>query len=103
MKILLPLYFMVSLSACGTGTYFNDASVHLGAYDGLGTAVLCDDRSGDDEYLTNVGLESNLYQSSGDRVRLNATYDYYSCTWGSDNKGFETVGLELEYKFFSRN
>lgn len=103
--IVLAVVFAVALallSGCAGGTYFNDASVYAGLDHTKKLSPQCEDRGPDNRTTSNLGLRGNLYESQDGRFRTNAKYTHHSCAFSPDDKSYDALGVELEYKLWSR-
>jgi hypothetical protein len=103
--IVLAVVFAVGLAlltGC-SGTYLNDASVYAGLDHTKKSSPSCDAGTRDDRTTSNLGLRGNIYQSEDGRFRTNAKYTHHSCAFSPDDRQYDAVGLELEYKLWSRS
>lgn len=85
-----------------TGTYFNDASVYTGLDYTAEQSPQCRSFGADDKTTSNLGLKLNLYESEDESFRTNAKYTHHSCAFNPDKANYDAIGIELEYKFYSR-
>jgi len=108
--ILAPLVivifaFILSLipsKAQAQGTWFNDASVFIGIDSTKKISPQCDANTIDDRGTSNLGVKLNIWQSSSENVRINSKYTHHSCVLGSDDKSYDAVGVELEWRVWKR-
>ena len=89
-------------SKAEAGTWFNDASVFAGLDYTKKISPMCDANDIDDRGTSNLGVKMNLWQSESKNVRVNPKYTHHSCALGADNKQYDAVGVELEWKVWSR-
>lgn len=103
--IVLAVLFAVVLAlatGCSGGSYLNDASVFAGLDMTKKPSPSCEEGTHDDQTTSNLGLRGNLYQSADERFRTNLKYTHHSCALSPDAAQYDAVGLELEYKLWSR-
>lgn len=82
--------------------WFQDGSVYFGLDHTKGTSPQCVTGEGNDKATSNLGLRFNIYESPDHRFRFNTKYTHHSCAFSSDRNGYDAVGIEFEYKFWSR-
>ncbi len=101
--IVAAIAFALVFTLIGcTGTYLNDASVYTGLDYTRGQSPQCGSSGIDDKTTSNLGLRLNLYESEDETFRTNAKYTHHSCAFNPDKDNYDAVGIELEYKFYSR-
>lgn len=84
------------------GTFFNDASVFVGLDYTNKLSPQCERNSVDDRGTSNLGARLNLWESESRAVRVNSKYTHHSCALGADDKQYDAVGVELEWKVWAR-
>lgn len=105
--IVIAVGFSVGLALLGglagcSGTYVNDASVYAGLDHTKKLSPQCEDAGPDTRTTSNLGLRLNLYQSQDERFRTNAKYTHHSCAFSPDDRQYDALGLEMEYKLWQR-
>lgn len=105
--IVIAVLFAVGLVVISTlagcsGTYVNDASVYAGLDRTKKLSPQCEDVGPDTRTTSNLGLRLNLYQSRDERFRTNTKYTHHSCAFSPDDRQYDAVGLEMEYKLWQR-
>jgi len=90
------------LSGCSQGTWMNNASVYTGLDYTKDVSTACDEGNGnfDDRSTSNLGIRANVYQF--ENFSANAKYTHHSCAFGTDSEGYDALGVELEYQFWTR-
>ena len=101
-SLAVTFAILFALVGCTTGTYFNDASVFAGIDYTKKISPQCETGGYDDRLTSNVGLRGNGWQSDDKKVRINGKFTHHSCVLGIDDQGYDAVGVELEYKWWSR-
>jgi hypothetical protein len=103
--IVLVLAFVVAgigaLSGC-SGTYMNNASVYAGLEHTKKVSPQCQLGSVDDHTTSNLGARLNLYTSADGTYSTNSKYTHHSCAFGRDQKSYDAIGIEAEYRFWAR-
>lgn len=97
----LGLAFLGGLVGC-SGSYLNGASVYAGLDRTKKLSPQCEDVGPDVHTTSNLGLRLNLYQSQDERFRTNAKYTHHSCAFSPDDRQYDALGLEMEYKLWER-
>ena len=95
------LAVLFSLTGC-SGTYVNDASVYAGLDYTKKLSPQCEATGPDDRTTSNLGVRVNLYESADERFRTNAKYTHHSCAFSPDDRQYDALGVELEYKLWER-
>jgi hypothetical protein len=95
------LAVLFSLNGC-SGTYLNDASVYAGLERTKKLSPQCEPTGADDRTTSNLGVRVNLYESTDERFRTNAKYTHHSCAFSPDDRSYDALGVELEYKLWDR-
>jgi len=95
------LAVLFSLGGC-SGTYLNDASVYAGLDHTKKLSPQCEATGPDDRTTSNLGVRVNLYESADERFRTNAKYTHHSCAFSPDDRQYDALGVELEYKLWER-
>ena len=95
--------FFYLIPSANAGTWLNDASVFAGIDYTKKLSPQCDNNSIDDRGTSNLGVRLNVWESEGKNVRLNSKYTHHSCVLGPDDRQYDAVGIELEWKVWQRN
>ena len=82
-------------------TFFNDASVFAGLDYTKKLSPSCKNTGPDNHTTSNLGLRLNLLESDDSHFRINSKYTHHSCAFSPDDRQYDAVGVELEYKFWS--
>ncbi len=93
---------LVLITGCTSGTYLNDASVFAGLDYAKKSSPMCEPVGPDDHTTSNIGARLNLYQSADTRFRTNLKATHHSCAFSPDDRQYDAIGVELEYKFWGR-
>jgi|HigsolmetaGSP11D_1036233.scaffolds.fasta_scaffold02338_2 hypothetical protein len=96
---IMSLVFPANANA---GTWFNDASVFAGIDYTKKLSPMCRRNSTDDRGTSNLGLRLNIWESDSSRVRVNTKYTHHSCVLGVDDRSYDAVGVEVEYRLWER-
>lgn len=107
--VLAPLVILVIAGiillfsgAAQAGTWFNDASVFAGLDYTKKLSPQCERNSVDDRGTSNLGLRLNLWESDSRNVRVNSKYTHHSCALGPDDRQYDAIGVELEWRVWDR-
>ena len=100
--LLIALALSLMPSCAKAGTWFNDASVYAGLDWTKKLSPQCDPNPVDDRGTSNLGFKLNVWQSDSKRVRVNTKYTHHSCALGPDDRQYDAVGVELEWKVWTR-
>ena len=100
--LLIALALSLMPSCAQAGTWFNDASVYAGLDWTKKLSPQCEPNPVDERGTSNLGARLNLWQSDSRRVRVNAKYTHHSCALGRDDRQYDAVGLELEWRVWER-
>lgn len=92
---------LVLLSGC-RGTYLNDASIYAGLDRTKKMSPSCENDGSDTNTTSNMGARVNMYQSKGKKFRTNMKYTHHSCVFSPDSRQYDALGVELEYKIWSK-
>lgn len=92
----------VLLTSCGGGSYFNDAHAYLGLEQTKNRSPMCEGTGPDSKATSNLGFKGNIYESEDERFRSNLKYTHHSCAFSPDDKSYDAIGIELEYKLWER-
>jgi len=93
---LSPKLWALDLS----GSVFNSAGVFIGLDYANRSSPFCVTGGIDDRTTSNVGVRGNVYESSDSKFRLNGKYTHHSCAFNVDDRGYDALGVELEYRLF---
>ena len=88
--------------AARAGTWFNDASVFAGLDYTKKLSPQCERNSVDERGTSNLGLRLNLWESDSRNVRVNSKYTHHSCALGPDDRQYDAIGVELEWRVWDR-
>ena len=107
--VLAPLVILVLAAAlsllpskASAGTWFNDASVFAGLDYTKKLSPQCERNAVDDRGTSNLGMKINVWESDSRLVRLNSKYTHHSCALGPDDRQYDALGVELEWKVWER-
>lgn len=92
----------VPTSTIFPGTWLNDASLYMGLDHPRKQSAQCESGGMDDRSTSNMGLRMNLWESTNERVRVNAKYTHHSCVLNRDRNTTDAIGLEVEVKLWCR-
>lgn len=84
------------------GTWFNDASVFMGIDHTKKLSPMCQAGGYDERSTSNMGAKLNVWQSPSGNVRFNTLYTHHSCALNPDNRSYDAVGVQVEWKFWQR-
>lgn len=85
------------------GTWFNDAGVYIGLDYTKKRSPMCEANDPTDNRGTsNMGAWGNLWQSKDKSLRVNSRYTHHSCFIGEDAKGYDGLGVQVEWKLWKR-
>lgn len=84
------------------GRWFNDASVFAGIDYTKKQSPQCARNTTDNRGTSNLGLRLNVWESSSGNVRLNSKYTHHSCVLGKDDRQYDALGVELEWRVWQR-
>lgn len=101
--ILIIAGFFYLIPSANAGTWFNDASVFAGIDYTKKLSPQCDSNGVDDRGTSNLGAKLNIWESDSRNVRVNSKYTHHSCVLGPDDRQYDAVGIELEWKVWQRN
>jgi len=93
---LSPKLWALDLS----GSVLNGASVFIGLDYANRPSPFCVTGGIDDRTTSNIGVRGNVYESSDSKFRLNGKYTHHSCAFNVDDRGYDAIGVELEYQLF---
>lgn len=100
--LILAALFMLLPGRASAGTWLNDASVFAGLDYTRKLSPQCERNEVDERGTSNLGLRLNLWESDSRRVRLNSKYTHHSCALGPDDRQYDAVGVELEWRVWER-
>ena len=100
--VLLALLLWLLPSSAQAGSWFNDASVFAGLDYTKKLSPMCERNSTDERGTSNLGLRLNLWESASRRVRVNSKYTHHSCALGEDDRQYDALGIELEWRVWER-
>ncbi len=100
--LLIALVLSLLPSCAQAGTWLNDASVYAGLDFTHKRSPQCWANRIDDRGTSNLGFKLNLWQSDSKRVRVNTKYTHHSCALGPDDRQYDAVGLEIEWRVWER-
>jgi hypothetical protein len=98
--IALVLSFFNLVNA--QGRWLNEAGVFIGLDSTLKQSPQCQPNNVDNRGTSNLGAWVNLWQSSSDRVQVNAKYTHHSCALGRDRNAYDAFGIELRWTLWKR-
>lgn len=101
--VIIVLAFLLSLLPSKAGAeWLNDASVFAGLDWTKKRSPMCDPSEIDDRGTSNLGARVNVWQSGSENVRINSKYTHHSCALGGDDKTYDALGIEVEWKVWER-
>lgn len=78
--------------------WLNDASVFAGIDVSKKKSPMCEVNDVDERGTSNLGFRVNVWQSESENIRVNSKYTHHSCVLGSDDKTYDALGVEVEWK-----
>lgn len=101
---ILVIGVVLALFSCNTqaGTWFNDASVYAGLDYTKKLSPQCERNAVDERGTSNLGVRLNLWESDSRAIRVNSKYTHHSCALGADDRQYDAVGVELEWRVWER-
>lgn len=100
--VLALVLWLLPGGARAAGTWLNDASVFVGLdYTGR-LSPQCERNPVDERGTSNLGARLNLWESGSRRVRVNSKYSHHSCALGPDDRQYDAIGVELEWRVWER-
>jgi hypothetical protein len=102
--VILLIAAVLSLlpSNARAGTWVNDASVFVGIDYTNKLSPSCQSNTVDDRGTSNLGARLNLWQSNSLGMRVNSKYTHHSCVLGADDRQYDALGIELDWKVWER-
>jgi hypothetical protein len=94
---------LLPAKAQASGTWFNDASVFIGIDSTKKVSPQCIPDAVDNRGTSNLGARLNIWQSDSKNIRLNSKYTHHSCVLGKDDRSYDAVGIELEWRVWQRS
>lgn len=95
---------LAMFSSCArAGAWFNDASVFAGLDYTKKLSPQCERNAVDERGTSNLGLRLNVWESDSRKLRVNTKYTHHSCALGSDDRQYDAVGVELEWRVWERS
>lgn len=82
--------------------YLQWSSVYMGLDNTNHQSPMCEDGSISSRLTSNGGIRLNLIESSDDRFTTNLKYTHHSCAFNADDKSYDSIGIETEYKFWTK-
>ena len=80
--------------------WFKEAEIFAGLEATQRVSPQCVRGGVDDKTTSNLGMRVNIYTNK--EFQINSKYTHHSCAFGEDDAGYDALGLELVYKFWSR-
>lgn len=100
--IIVIALILSLLPSSAKGSWLNDASVFAGIDYTRKLSPMCDANQVDDQGTSNLGFRMNFWESESENIRVNSKYTHHSCVLGSDNKTYDALGVEVEWKVWER-
>jgi len=100
--LLIALLLLLVPGKASAGDWLTDASVYAGIDYTKKLSPMCDANLVDDRGTSNLGVRANVWRSESRAVRVNAKYTHHSCALGSDDRQYDAVGVEVEWRVWSR-
>ncbi len=82
--------------------WFNEAGVFVGLDSTFKQSPQCVANNIDQRTTSNLGAWLNVWQSTSDRLQVNAKYTHHSCALGVDRNGYDAVGIEFRWVIFKK-
>jgi hypothetical protein len=98
--VALVLSFLPQRSYAGD--WLTAASVYAGLDQTRKLSPMCDASLVDDRLTSNMGFRVGAWRSESRRVRVNARYTHHSCAIGSDDRQYDALGVEVEWRVWER-
>lgn len=93
--------FMLVASLLGcSGHWGNGASGYVGLERTKSLSPQCEDTGPDSHITSNLGMRYHAYESKDGKFKGNGKYTHHSCAFSPDDKSYDAVGMELEYKLW---
>jgi hypothetical protein len=99
--LIIALVFSL-LPTCAKAEWFNDATVFAGLDYTKNQSPQCKVNGVDNHGTSNLGAKINVWQSASENVRVNSKYTHHSCALGIDDKSYDALGVELEWRVWKR-
>lgn len=106
--VLLAVLFGALLSVSSLafskerGYILPEASVFLGLDRTFDPSPQCEPGGIDDKLTSNLGLRVTAYETYDRKFLVNGKYTHHSCAFGVDDRSYDAVGIELEYRLWHR-
>lgn len=100
--LIIALFLWLLPSSAKAGTWLNDASVFAGLDYTRVRSPQCEANTVDERGTSNLGAKLNIWESNSRNVRVNSKYTHHSCALGSDERQYDAVGVELEWRVWRR-
>ena len=100
--VLLAFLLWLLPGQAHAGTWLNDASVFAGLDYTRKLSPQCERNAVDERGTSNLGLRVNVWESASRRVRVNGKYTHHSCALGPDDRQYDALGIELEWRVWQR-
>ncbi len=104
--IVLAIGFAAAMALLGNQAkadevkWFKEAEVFAGIDQTFNVSPQCKSGGIDDQATSNLGLRLSIYENGP--FRIGSKYTHHSCAFGEDAKGYDAIGVELTYTFWSR-
>jgi hypothetical protein len=83
--------------------YFQYSSIYLGLESTNKLSPMCKQDTGPNDRLTsNGGVKFNIAQSTDNLFDSYFLYHHGSCAFSEDDKSYDSFGVMVEYRWFSR-
>jgi hypothetical protein len=90
------------IPTCAKADWLNDATVFAGLDYTKSQSPQCEVNQIDNHGTSNLGVKLNVWQSASENVRVNSKYTHHSCALGKDARLYDALGVELEWRVWSR-
>jgi hypothetical protein len=98
----IGLLLMLIPGKASAGDWLTEAGVYAGIDYTKKLSPMCDANQVDDRGTSNLGARVNVWRSESRAVLVNSRYTHHSCALGSDNRQYDAIGLEVEWRVWSR-
>ena len=102
--LVVALAIVLSLlpGRASAGDWLTEASVYAGLDQTRKLSPMCDANLVDDRLTSNMGFRLGAWRSDSGRVKVNARYTHHSCAIGSDDRQYDALGVEVEWRVWTR-
>jgi hypothetical protein len=98
--LLIALLMLLIPGKSQAGEWLTEAGVFAGIDYTKKLSPMCDSNLIDDRGTSNLGARVNVWRSGS--VLANAKYTHHSCALGADDRQYDAIGIEVEWRVWSR-